>query len=471
MAEYPLAGPDDDDEADDANAVDIGTVAPKQSPLSEQTNEPAYGVDPAHQQKIINLGAAMLGAGQRGSAGINRQLEDATAGLLRKLQPPEDQINIPMLSAASALLAPTRTGRFTESLSAAGPALINPLMQQRKEEQQRQILGQQAAIQAARARQAEFLKQQEMGTRLLVAGSRQGPQQRVDPLSGIERQLRAEGLSPGTPAYQDRARELYKTTLEAKGAQAKATTLSPFGRIAQDKGLVPGTPEYAEDVKTQQKAAADLKAKEPKPPVELTEGQKVVGKKYGEMYIAMQDSALSAPAKLARFERLGELLDKTYTGVGGDTAQALNRGYKAIGDQFGWNTTAITEKVGSAEAAQALAKEMALEFRNPAGGAGMPGALSDSDRQFLERMVGSDLSTTPAGRRKILDIRRKLIEREIAVAKMAREYRKRVGKFDEGFTDELEEFSAKNPLFAGPAPAAGGDDVLGLGLTRKVAKP
>ncbi len=243
------------------------------SPLSERAGSPATpGVDPTYQRELIGLGTAMLGSGQRGSAGINQQIEDATAGLLRKLQPEPDRINIPMLLAASALLAPTRTGRFTESLSAAGPALIGPLMQQRKEEQQRQMLGQQAAIQAARARQAEFLKQQELGTRLLVAGSRQGPQQRVDPLSVIERQLRAEGLSPGTPDYQARAKELYQTTLDARRAQPKpASAQSQIGKATADyhAGLMggpPGSPRAAAGWANQMRLMDYPENDLPKPP-------------------------------------------------------------------------------------------------------------------------------------------------------------------------------------------------------------
>ena len=242
MAEYPPAAPDDDNEVGDASAL-------KPSPLTERASDQTYAVDPASRQQLLDRGFKMLGAGQRGSAGINRQLEDATAGLLRGLQPLQDQINIPMLSAASALLAPTRTGRFTESLSAAGPALIGPLMQQRKEEQQRQMLGQQAAIQAARARQAEFLKQQELGTRLLVAGSRQGAQQKGDPLSIIERQLRAENLTQGTPEYSARAKELWEgVQADKRRPEPRSTAQSSYGKAVSDynAGHMGGPPGSSE---------------------------------------------------------------------------------------------------------------------------------------------------------------------------------------------------------------------------------
>lgn len=185
-------------------------------------------------------------------------------------------------------------------------------------------------------------------------------------------------------------------------------------------------------------------------PPQEDEEQKIVGRKFGEMYTGMQSAALDAPSRLAKMDKLEGLLSRTYTGLGGDQVQQANRALKAAGDAMGLDTTGITEKVGAAEASQALANEMALEFRNPQGGAGMPGAMSDQDREFLKNMVGANLSTTPEGRKQIIDARRKLIEREKDIAKMAREYRKKNKRLDEGFFDEMQAFSDKNPLFEKP---------------------
>jgi hypothetical protein len=41
----------------------------------------------------------------------------------------------------------------------------------------------------------------------------------------------------------------------------------------------------------------------------------------------------------------------------------------------------------------------------------------------------------------------KLAKREQQVAKMARDYKKRTGRFDDGFYDELASWSERNPLF------------------------
>lgn len=54
----------------------------------------------------------------------------------------------------------------------------------------------------------------------------------------------------------------------------------------------------------------------------------------------------------------------------------------------------------------------------------MPGALSDKDREFLESMVPG-IEMDPAGRKMIVEARKKLIQRERDVARLAREYRKK----------------------------------------------
>jgi hypothetical protein len=89
---------------------------------------------------------------------------------------------------------------------------------------------------------------------------------------------------------------------------------------------------------------------------------------------------------------------------------------------------------------------MALQLRNPSGGAGMPGALSDADRVYLQSMTPG-LTKTPEGRKLISETMITLAKRDQDVAKLARDYRKKNGGFDEGFYNELATWSAANPLF------------------------
>jgi hypothetical protein len=240
----------------------------------------------------------------------------------------------------------------------------------------------------------------------------------------------------------------------ARGPE-RAAKPTEFQQAMIDAGYTPGTPEY-------KKAAADYVARKGLPmqvtnQVDLkqeNEEAKVVGKNFGEIYTGLVNAEMRAPSQIGKLDRLDALLSKTYTGLGAEQVQAASKALKAAGDAAGVNTSGLSEKIGAAEAATALANEMALELRNPAGGAGMPGAMSDSDRDFLKTMTPG-MATTPEGRKQIVETRRRLIRREQQVAKMARDYRKKNGSLNEGFFDELAAFSEKNPLFADMKPAEG----------------
>jgi hypothetical protein len=178
---------------------------------------------------------------------------------------------------------------------------------------------------------------------------------------------------------------------------------------------------------------------------------KAVGKYFGEQYADIQKSGLAAGGKVNRVQRLNQLLEGVNTGkfapLGVEVASAAQ--------SLGFN---IDPKLGNKQAAEALANEMALEMRNPAGGAGMPGALSDKDREFL-KMMTPGIEKTPEGRRLISESMVKLANREREVARMAREYRKKRGTIDEGFYDELQSYSEKNQMFK-TAPATNNVDSL-----------
>ncbi len=169
------------------------------------------------------------------------------------------------------------------------------------------------------------------------------------------------------------------------------------------------------------------------------EEAKSVGKFFGDAYANIQNAGFSAQSKLTRYDRLGQLLEGVSTGKFADAGLEVAKAANSLGFNLDAN-------LANKEAAQALSGEIALELRNPSGGAGMPGAMSDADRQFLVNMVPG-LGTTPEGRRLMLETAKKLAQRDVEVARIARDYRKRNGTVDEGFYDELARFSAANPLF------------------------
>ena len=101
---------------------------------------------------------------------------------------------------------------------------------------------------------------------------------------------------------------------------------------------------------------------------------------------------------------------------------------------------------GSEDAIRSITNKFALELRNPSGGAGMPGAMSDSDRNFLASIPPS-LSNTPTGRALISQGMRSINNRDKQIANMAQRYEEKNGRLDNGFVKEMREWSEKTPMF------------------------
>lgn len=168
-----------------------------------------------------------------------------------------------------------------------------------------------------------------------------------------------------------------------------------------------------------------------------------VQKYFGETFNKIMESDLNAPAKLAKIEQLDRLLNGIETGTFTPQSIQFKAGLKGLG--IDPEALGLTDNVGQAEAAQALSGELTLQMRNPSGGAGMPGAMSDADRQFLQSMVPG-LSTTAEGRKMMLDLQKRMIQRDKDVARKAREYTAKSGALDQGFFDELATWANENPI-------------------------
>lgn len=164
-------------------------------------------------------------------------------------------------------------------------------------------------------------------------------------------------------------------------------------------------------------------------------------KARAQMYDAMQKGALSNTAKIAKVERIGNLLKDYDGGKMAQTGFELARFGTSLG-------VTIDPKLPNKEAAVALSNEVALELRSTADGSGMPGAMSDADREFLKSMT-PQLAQTAEGRKKIIESRVSVWKREQKVAEMARRYRQKHGTIDEDFFNQLNAWSNRNPIFDG----------------------
>lgn len=150
-------------------------------------------------------------------------------------------------------------------------------------------------------------------------------------------------------------------------------------------------------------------------------------------------AGFQAPSRIAKLQQINTLLGDFEGGklsqAGVDFASAMN----SLGIK-------VDKNLPNKEAAMAMSREIALSLRNPAGGAGMPGAMSDADRNFLQSMT-PDIGQTAEGRRKIIQAGIAVEERNRQVADFARKYEKKYGQLNNDFYSQLSQWSSANPLF------------------------
>lgn len=168
-----------------------------------------------------------------------------------------------------------------------------------------------------------------------------------------------------------------------------------------------------------------------------TEEAKAVGKAMGEIFVDTQKSANESRKQLFTLNQLESYLAKVNTGKLTPTLKTLSEYADALGFK-------VNKNLGYAQAAESLTNQMALQLRNPAGGMGMPGSMSDPDREFLMKMPPG-ISKTKKGNELLFKALKGMHERSIEIAKKANQYRKKYGTFDTGFYDELsKEYSGKS---------------------------
>jgi hypothetical protein len=105
------------------------------------------------------------------------------------------------------------------------------------------------------------------------------------------------------------------------------------------------------------------------------------------------------------------------------------------------------DKVATGDLVQTIANRLALQVRAPGGeSGGMPGAMSDADRQFLKETVPS-LLKTPEGNRQLITIMRAAARRHQSIADMAVDYAsEHDGQLGVGFDKQVRDYVKANPL-------------------------
>ena len=173
-----------------------------------------------------------------------------------------------------------------------------------------------------------------------------------------------------------------------------------------------------------------------------SEQSKVYGKSLGEMRAAINQAGYDAPAKMARLDRMEQLL----AGVDGGAAAPAMADIASFANSIG---VKIDPKLGNKQAAEALAREMAATLRQPG-----TGPMTDKDFDNFLKQVPS-LSKTAEGRTEIIKTLRGAIQRDQRASQFAREYAKaNKGVIDDNFFDALAGFYAQNPVVTPSMPAA-----------------
>lgn len=323
---------------------------------------------------------------------------------------------IPLLTASAALGQPTRAGSFAESFGNMSGALADQLQNKAQSERQQamDLLGVDTKLSDVDERTGlAGLKLAQIEARMKSG---------MDLPSSYREWVLYNQLSPAQQrAYLEMKRN---PNLVVKDVNEIPTIINP------SHILHPDLP--AEQPLSTQQSEAGAK--------QQMQESKTVGKGFGEQYDKIQTSGFNANSKITNLQRMQQFLQGMSTGTFTPAKTEVAKIAQGLGID-------IDPTLGAKQALAALASEVALQMRNPAGGAGMPGSLSDKDLAFL-RSMPPGIEKTPEGNRLLTETSMKLAQRDKDVAALARTYRKAHGQLDEGFFDQLDEWSKQHPLFS-----------------------
>lgn len=164
---------------------------------------------------------------------------------------------------------------------------------------------------------------------------------------------------------------------------------------------------------------------------------KSLGEGFAKDYLAIRDESRAAQRALTALDVMEQSLSHPgfYSGAGAETVQQLKRYGAALGMD--------ADGISSMETFNAMSKQAALDAMGGSLGSG----FSNADRDFVIDQV-PNVGNTPEGNRKLVSIQRKLNQRKVQIAELARDYADRNGgRIDSGFDRHLAQWAEQNPLF------------------------
>lgn len=148
----------------------------------------------------------------------------------------------------------------------------------------------------------------------------------------------------------------------------------------------------------------------------------------------------SGQERLGRLDQLDRLLSDPNVPQGRFAGWELEGRRVAAALFPGFDPAGIAE----AQAAQAITNQLALSLRSTAGGEGMPGAMSDQDREFLLRSIPR-LENTREGNRVMIDMMRRAEDYKIAANTAAMNYIQ-ARRTNVGLGEYMADWMRQNPM-------------------------
>lgn len=238
-------------------------------------------------------------------------------------------------------------------------------------------------------------------------------------------------VGPGGQAYNPRA---------LQPGQVLVDPNKPF-QIGPNGSIVPNAEFQGYEITKGRASAPRVSVDARNFNTQESEQSKVYGKGLGEIRTQINQAGYDAPGKLARLDRMEQLLQ----GIDGGAAAPAIADVASFANSLGIK---IDPKLGNKQAAEALAREMAGSLRQPG-----TGPMTDKDFDNFLRQVPS-LSKTAEGRAQIITTMRAAIERDQRASQFARQYAaQNNGVIDDNFFDALAGFYAQNPVVTPQMPA------------------
>lgn len=228
----------------------------------------------------------------------------------------------------------------------------------------------------------------------------------------------------------DLRREQLERQLEMDEARIEKMGTHPVVLQVEAMGYPRGTPEHQAMVRKLVEKADKAE----------TKFDEVIAKGSGKDLEDRVAASKASTEKLLRLEQMEKLVNDPRV-TQGKWADWWLEG-KKIAQGAGFNVEGVRE----GEALRSIGNQFALQLRNTAGGEGMPGALSDQDRNFLLASIPG-LTNTQAGNQMMIKMMREIEQYKLRANTEAQRYIY-ANKSNVGLTEHMDRWTKEHPVIS-----------------------